>query len=419
MRLLSLLATALLAAAGAAARADQIETLAGDFEEDLAAIVREGETLTLVTTKRRVPCADVKEVRFAAAARDPRPAMARVFLVNGDELAGEIAGGDDAKIALRSGSLGAVEVKLEAVKDVVFSGDERDAREFRRQAAKREAKSDVVITRSLSRSEGVLERIDERGVSIDAKGIGKVTLSPEKVLGVRVAALGKPPVRPAGLFARLDLADGGILTGRLESYKDGVFKIHSFRPGVEVKRDEVRVLSFGGGRIVYLSDLTPVEVKETPGDSVLARPYQRDQSAIGPPFEGALRLDGRKFRRGLGVKASSRLVFDLGGKFTKFRARIGLDDFVREQPPVPGELVWFQVIVDGKNALSGEGGRGEGRSSSPADERGIAFAQGDPSRPIEVDVTGAKSLALVCGFGKYEVVLPFGDWADAVLVKNP
>jgi hypothetical protein len=391
----------------AAARADQIETLAGDFEEEVLSIAREGPGLVLSTAKRRIACQDVQEVRFAAAARESRPAPARVFLANGDELAGAVAGGDDTKLVVRTGSLGPVEVKLELVRDVVFSADERDVRSFRHEVARREAKSDVAITVALSRTEGVLERIDERGVTIDAKGIGKITLAPDKVLGVRVAALGKAAAAPAGLRARLELADGSLVSGRLEALAEGVFRLEAFRP-LEVRAAEVRSLSFSGGRLVYVSDLAPIETKEGPANSVLARPFRKDQNALEAP----LKLDGRVYRRGIGAKAASRLVYDIaGGGYGRFRARIGLDDWVREQPPVPWALVKFQVLVDGKPARLTVDGK-------PFEEDGLLFAQGDPSRAIEVDVTGAKTLGLVLGFGKSEDILPFGDWANAVLVKN-
>jgi hypothetical protein len=392
-------AAALFLTSWAAARGAEIETLAGAAEGEVLSIGREGDALVLTTSRGAIPCAEVKEVRFADAAKEPRGAAGRVFLANGDELAGEVTAGDDAKITIRTASLGPVEVKLEAVRGVVFSGDDRDVRAFRRELLPGEAKADVVLTRAGSRTEGVLDRIDERGVTIEAKGLGKVTLSPEKALAVRVAELGKPPLRPQGLLARLDLADGGSISGALQSYKDGVFRLDWIKPGLEVRGAEVRVLSFSGGKFVYLSDLVPTEAKQAPKLVEIQRPFRPDRTVLDTP----LRLDGRSYRRGIGVKAATRLTYDLAGKYERFRAKIGLDDFAREQGRANNAVgdVVFQVLVDGKPALG---------------EKGLRLTTRDPARPLDIDVAGAKALTLIADFGESQDILSFGDWADAHLV---
>jgi hypothetical protein len=399
-------ALALFAAAAIAppARAERIETIAGDFEEPVRAIEREGDALVIRTPRAAIPCAEVKEVRFAAADGEPRPGPARLFLVGGDMLTGEVAGGDGEKVAFEAPSIGRVEVPLDAVAAVVWSEDEAEIRAFRARFLDAEVKADVLVTRQGGRTEGVIERIDQRGCTIESKGIGKLTLGPEKALGVRVAPLGKPPARPKGLYARVELADGSWITATVESLRDGILRLESpLRKPLEVRIPEVRSIAFLGGRFTYVSDLEPVEVRsrtDVIGDDEKKPPFpyfRRDRSVADAP----IRLDGRTYRKGLGVHAYTRAVYDLGGAYARFVARVGLDDSARERRALDG-TVKFQVFVDGKPALG----------------EGITLTTRDGSRPIEVDVAGARRLELVADFGESRDILARGNWADAYLVRK-
>jgi hypothetical protein len=391
----------------APALAERVVTISGEFEEPVRAIGKQGEVLVLETTKRRLPCAEVREVRFSASETEPRPGPVRLFFRNGDELTGAIAGGDEEKVVLETGPLGRVEVPLDALAGVAWTAGEQDLRRFRREILVEEPKSDVIVTRAWGRTEGVIERIDEKGFTIESKAIGKVTLAPEKALGARIAALGKKPPAPEGLFARVELSDGSAITARPVSLEDGALRLDwRLRSPIEVRLSDVRSLSFLGGRFIYLSDLEPAETSvET---AVISKeegrppfPYVVRDRAVGLD-EAPIRLDGRTYRKGLGVHAYSRVVYDLRGEYVRFFARIGLDDGAKEMRTAEG-TVKFQVLVDGKPAL-GEGG--------------VLLTTRDASRPIEVDVTGAKKIALVADFGESKDILARGDFADAYLVRK-
>jgi hypothetical protein len=289
-------------------------------------------------------------------------------------------------------------VKIERIAAVAWTSDERDLRRFRDEVVRADTKTDYVVTRTWGHTDGILDHIDERGVTIDAKSVGgRVTLGPDKALGVRVAPLGKAPAAPAGLAVRLELSDGASVTGALLSLENGVVKIDAFRPALEVKTSELRAISFTGGRFTYLSDMKPAEVEERAAVISLQHPYQVDRSVLGGP----LKLDGRVYKKGLGVHAYSRLTFALDGGYTRFRARAGIDDSAKDARTLEGSAK-LQVLVDGKPALG----------------EGLRVSTNDPARPIDIDVTGAKTLTLIADFAESQDMLSRGDWADAYLVRK-
>lgn len=381
------------------ARADRIRTLDGESEDDIVAVEGEGDALALRTARRTIPAVDVKEVVFGSGEREPRISPARAFLWTGDELAGEVAGGDEEGVQWRSGSLGQVAVSLDRLRAVAFVSEEGDLRRFRREALPLESKKDVLFTRNWSRQEGALEKIDAKGVSFSTEDLGTVVLGADKLVGARIKPVGKTPPPPAGLRARLDLADGSVVLGKLRGLKAGAFTLDAaWKQGLEVRASEVRALTFLGGKVSYLSDMTPADVEERAKLVSIVFKHKGDANVMGNP----LRLDGKTYRKGLGVHAYTRLAYALDGTYSRLRAVVGLDDEAKDERRAQG-TVRFQVLVDGKPALG---------------EEGLALTTDDPARPIDVDVAGAKRVELVADFGKSEDVLARGAWADAYLVKK-
>jgi endo-alpha-N-acetylgalactosaminidase len=160
-----------------------------------------------------------------------------------------------------------------------------------------------------------------------------------------------------------------------------------------------------GGLFVYLSDLTPTNVKQNfPREytyEVEVWGYKKDSSVTG----GKLRLDGRAYDKGLGVHSYCELTYKLGGGFKEFKATIGLDDSVRTLGEPGFGAVVFQVLLDGK----------------PAKElrTGVVKRKGDKATQLRVDVSGAKTLTLVAGLDPTSLhVLGRADWADAHLIRS-
>ena len=153
---------------------------------------------------------------------------------------------------------------------------------------------------------------------------------------------------------------------------------------------EMRVLR---GRAVYLSDLAPIESRQTPflpGSREF--PMQRDRSAAGRP----LRLGGREFPKGLGMHSRAAVTYDLAGKYRAFHAIVGLDDTT-----VGAGTAMCAVEVDGRRVF----------------ENSAVSRQKEAKRLPVIDVNGAKRLTLVVDFGELGDSQDHVNWGDAVLLR--
>ena len=100
------------------------------------------------------------------------------------------------------------------------------------------------------------------------------------------------------------------------------------------------------------------------------------------------------FDKGLGTHPRTTLVYDLGGKYRRFEALVGLD-------PVTGRrgAVEVRVLVDGRDVLS------------------TALTAGTEPKAVAVDVAKAKELTLVVDYGPGGDVQDDVNWADARLIE--
>lgn len=112
-------------------------------------------------------------------------------------------------------------------------------------------------------------------------------------------------------------------------------------------------------------------------------------------WEKEMIVAGRKFTRGLGTHADSRLAYDLvGGGFKKFRCLVGRDEHAGDG------RVEFEVWLDGKRAFA----------SGP-------MTKSSPAKPVEIDVAGAALLELRTLDGGDGISGDHGDWAEPELVR--
>jgi len=270
----------------------------------------------------------------------------------------------------------------------------------------------TVVLENGDRVEGQLQTI-QGGVATFSSDLGKLDVALERVAYVKSARF-PPGWGPVGRpLAAVILADGDWLLGEILGETEGNLLLRRgtglkpFAQPVEVGDTgssqeeewlELRVpkaavseVRYLGRRVVYLSDLEPTSVEEKPFFEYLL-PWKRDLSVGG----GRLTLRRRVFHKGLGVHSYCRLAYDLGGRYTRFASVIGIDDEARGKGTCT-----FEVWVDGDRRFAS----------------GALTGRDDP-RSVEVDVSGAKELALVVDFGEAGDVVDRADWADAYLVKK-
>ncbi len=134
-----------------------------------------------------------------------------------------------------------------------------------------------------------------------------------------------------------------------------------------------------------LSELEPVSARQDYGSLELDRSVQGQTLKIGE----------REFARGLGTHANSRLVYDLGGRCTRFESWVGVD---AEMKGYTNSSVVFQVFGDSRKLFDS----GVMRLATPA-------------KQVNVDVRGVKELALVVTDAGDGINCDHADWADAKL----
>jgi alpha-glucosidase len=156
---------------------------------------------------------------------------------------------------------------------------------------------------------------------------------------------------------------------------------------------------------VYLSDLQWTSATNSWG------PVERDMSN-GENAAGdgnPITLNGRVYRKGLGVVPHSNVTYELGGEYDEFCADAGIDDEVDHRGN--GGTVVFRVLVDGEQRYDSDVVYGT--------TWGTTILKVDTStRRVCVDIDGAERLELVTTPGWDGFSNDHADWADARVCRE-
>jgi hypothetical protein len=449
------LALALSAAAPAGAQAPngpsagarvRVETAAGTLEGLTSGLRYSGESGIWTLDDKRFPIEEAIILEFAG--EDLRAAPALVFLDSGEELAVEIKDGPETHLSFTcaifkpggdaaspgggpSANGASSRIEIERVRALALPSQFPSPVQFQRfrqrvaggrqrpipvqdggaaaaaAAAPKEAgpaagSSDVLYTPDGSTLEGLITRVDDRGVGFESATLGSVQLPYSKLRAATLGLVGgaAPAPRPAGLRVGATGRDGSYLEGKLLGVGDGVATLESSAAGpVRMPVEQIRSLEVLGGRILALSTLEPAGVRHRPS---LFSPYpvQRDANVLGGP----LRIRGQTFRSGLGMLSHCRLDYRLDDRFARFQAVIGIDDEARPQSLEAeargGGIAIFRVYLDDRTVLQKE------------------LSYRDPPLPIDLSLEGIKTLGIEVDYGQGFLVLDFADWANARLVRK-
>jgi len=140
----------------------------------------------------------------------------------------------------------------------------------------------------------------------------------------------------------------------------------------------------------FLSDMVWIRAENGYGPVELDRSNGTNAAGDGGPIS----LAGRRYAKGLGTHAESKLAYYTGGGFSRFAADVGIDDF-----PSSGGSVQFYVFGDGEQL----------------DTTGILTRATGP-RSLDVPIAGVQVLELVAtnasGTGG-----DHASWADARVLR--
>ena len=176
----------------------------------------------------------------------------------------------------------------------------------------RSPNEDTVLDRQGGTYPGVLRALKRTELLFDVDSLLQVKSFPiHYVKGVRLSDAGrdKKALWTGDVQVFLWTRDGSVVQGKLAAVRQGKWEVRpAWKPdsSIEVDMGEIALVQTLGGRVQYLSQLTPVEVKE---QTVLAppQPYQMDRTCQGD----AISIAGRRYPWGIGVHADSELTFDL------------------------------------------------------------------------------------------------------------
>ena len=335
---------------------------------------------------RRIPCADLLALELRQARPAPSPDAAAIILRNGDVLRGAVLGGSSRAVTLRGQAFGPAECPIQAIARLELPAPQPA------QPLQAPERLDKLLLRNNESIEGTLESLDAKGIKFRSALLGDIEVGFDRLAAVAFAAqAGAPPKTPEGVAAIVHAADGSIISGQLRGLQDGALRLQAaFGPALALPLAQLLTIEFRGGRLVYLSDLEPAEVKETPYFDLVWH-YRRDRSVDGNP----LRIGGRTYRKGLGVHSRAELTYALDGAYRRFLADVGIDDEVGEKGNAD-----VQVLVDGKVAFERKGIRGR---QQPI--------------PVSIEVAGAARLTLLVDFGADFDICDHLNWANARLIR--
>ncbi|MCY3018207.1 MAG: NPCBM/NEW2 domain-containing protein [Planctomycetota bacterium] len=347
----------------------------------------------LASDQGPIPLKDVAALVFAPRAAPPSAGTA-VHLRNGDVLQNQtIVAGDDTKLTVSSDAFGELKLENKFVQAIAFAGKERppaDALDAFLKAAP--PKEDLLLTAKGETISGYLEKLSGKEIAFNTGGQSRAYPF-EQLAAFRLAPLEAYKPRTE-LLGSIELRDSSRITGKLLGLKDKQLRFEALngQPWT-VTADAIASITFLGGKLVYLSELTPAAVEEKPyagGVPVVYR-WRRDRAVTG----GRMVIAGRQYERGIGTHSYSKLTYKLGGQFAKLLCDVGLDAVA-----APSAVCAWKVVLDGKDAAAG-----------------TAKAGAKPET-VKLDVTGAQQLELICDYGPDDDDAgDHLDWANARLLK--
>ncbi len=145
--------------------------------------------------------------------------------------------------------------------------------------------------------------------------------------------LGAPDV----LCKAYDTTKNELVVGKIARANGGYIITTASGVTIEYPLPQLARLDFSKGKLTFLSDLEPIKKIESANLGGLDH-YRRDKNLDG----GTLMLAGKPFVKGLAMHAYSELVYDIGGEYKDFKAKLGMDDQVGGDGAV-------KVVIEGDN----------------------------------------------------------------------
>lgn len=332
----------------------------------------------------RICVNEIPPVRNAAATVD-------VYTATGSRISGKLAPPARA-LAVLSAAVGKTPIDMDAgdllgVHFLGAKGEGLAGDRFSAELARPDRDSDTLFVMS---DKGVVPfsvavtKIAPDAVAFHWRGEDR-TIETRKVAAIIFANSAQRNPQPATVA----LSDTTVLCGSIVSLNHSAVEIDVAGTKALIPMASVLSIELANPNVAYLSALQPTSIKEVPFFNHIWK-HRLDRNVAGNP----LTLDGKEYARGIGCHTQTELTYDLGGRYNKFAAVIGIDDQAR-----PRGSVQFIVLVDGKQVFS------------------QTLTGRDRAMPIALDISGANRLTLIAGFAEDASIGDHADWADARVMR--
>jgi hypothetical protein len=390
------------------APAAEIETLKGERHAgELVSLDASAATLKSGENSATVPLADILELRFPA---NPPPEVstgARVLLLDGTRLTLSAFTVTDDQARCET-SFGNFTLPVARISHVRFGISTTKLDEAWTALLKRDSKNDLLVVKK----EDVLDFLSGATGNVGDK-IGfllegdEVPVARDKVYGIIFHR--RPSSLPKSI-CEVRLSGGDVLSITRFAWEAGHFKVRlATGPDLVIPTGQLAALDFSAGRIVYLSQLEPRDVKYVPFFEAMFYEYRRDRSLDGTP----LTLAGKAYARGLALHSKTTLRYRIAGEYSRFQAVAGIDDTVsqltrRDTEPGPdGKPDERYLSAYVRLVISGDG--------KPLFDSIVKGT--DAPRNLDLNVTDVRDLEILVDFGNNLDTADHLDLANARLVK--
>ncbi|MEK6259579.1 MAG: NPCBM/NEW2 domain-containing protein [Planctomycetota bacterium] len=387
----------------------EVSTLKGEqYVGSLERLSSEEVVLKTPTGAMTIPGADLLSVRVPAGTTVPAisETAIEIRLTDGTRLRASSFASTGTEAAIEHPQLGPLKLPVTVVQSVRFSAPDPKVDAAWNQLLDRTVKKDQVAVRKgdvLDHLDGVIGSLDEATVKFQLDG-DEIPVKRERVFGLIYA---RRENLSSKAVAAVDLSSGDRLAAKAVSFDGEAWKV-KLVSGAEVSLPMplVQTVDFTLGKIAYLSNLEPREIKYTPfWENLHTWEYRRDRMTHGGPIS----VGNKTYAKGLGIHSRTLLKYRIGGNYRRFQTIMGIDDSLRN-----GGDVDVVIKGDGRTLFKGPVSIHERSEPGAANSTEPRLMQ--PIK-LDLDVTGIVELEILVDFGELTDVGDCLDLADAKVVK--
>ncbi len=362
------------------------------------------------TLAQRLGRSDVKDVLSLRRPDQPLPAWPtgpQIITTTGDRIAGQIVGGNERSVRFRPTGLvllpdEAWQIPLGSIAAIWFETTpaETPLDPANYEWAAQNRNRDVLQLRNGDSIRGVLSGLDAQATKPTFsfrpdQGAARKLSSEELTAIVFNPALARFK-KPKGPYSRLVLANGSrVHLLQLTIADNRVTGETLFGQKVELPLASILAVDVLQSRADQVGDRKPKKVEQA-GFLGVVWPWAANRSARGSQLQLPTPGGVSTFDSGIGTHPRTVLTYDLGGKYQRFEALVGIapESALRSRAAV-------RIVVDGQV------------QKVPGLD---LLAPGD-ALPVRIELQNAKELVLITDFAPGGEVPADINWADARLIR--